>query len=366
LQPATKHTIFLFWDACHMIKLIRNACRTIKSFEINGHFIQWYYLELLHREQGEGLRANKLSKRHFNWQNEKMNVRLAVQMFSKSVSDALTFCAQSMQQFKQCTETAKFVKIINDAFDAETCAENNLDLLVNKVEEITRYISNLKLNGVPAVESSRKRGFLGLIISLKNSLELYTLLKEAYNLRYLLTYVLSQDHLKVFFSAIRAKRGHNNNPSAIQVQSAYRQMLVRHEINASGNCTNFADVHILLIGSHVKFKVCDRPMELDDDFQIIGDHDYLVTRYEFNLFAINIVEYISGFVVRKMFKVVHCQLCRSVLQAPAKRNNSIIFINDEGKLLMPSNDIVQAAKKIEALFRQYSINLRRCGPKMGQ
>jgi hypothetical protein len=247
----------------------------------------------LHREQGEGLRlANKLSKRHFNWQNEKMNVRLAIQMFSKSVSDALTFCAQSMQQFKQCTETAKFVKIINDAFDAETCAENNLDLSVNNVEEITRYISNLKVNGVPAVESCRKRGFLGLIISLKNSLELYTLLKEAYNLRYLLTYVLSQDHLKVFFSAIRAKRGHNNNPSAIQFQSAYRQMLVRH-------CTNFADVHILLIGSHVKFKVCDRPMELDDDFQIIGDHDYLATRYEFNLFAVNIVEYVS--VVSKRF-----------------------------------------------------------------
>jgi hypothetical protein len=223
--------------------------------------------------------ANKLSKRHFNWQNEKMNVRLAIQMFSKSVSDALTFCAQSVQQFKQCTETAKFVKIINDAFDAETCAENNLDLSVNNVEEITRYISNLKVNGVPAVESCRKRGFLGLIISLKDSLELYTLLKEAYNLRYLLTYELSQDHLKVFFSAIRAKRGHNNNPSAIQFQSAYRQMLVRHEINASGNCTNyFADVHILHIGSHVKSKVCDRPMELNDDFQIIGDHDYLTTR----------------------------------------------------------------------------------------
>jgi hypothetical protein len=324
LHPATKHNIFLFSDSCDMIKLIRNGWRTIKSFEINGHFIQWYYPELLHRKQGEGLRlANKLSKRHFNWQNEKMNVRLAVQMFSKSVSDALTFCAQSMQQFKQCTETAKFVKIINDASDAETCAENNLDLLVNKVEEITRYISNLKLNGVPAVESSRKRGFLGLIISLKNSLELYTLLKEAYNLRYLLTYELSQDHLKVFFSAIRAaKRGHNNNnPSAIQFQSAGRQMFVRHEINASGNCTNFADVHILHIASHIKSKVCDRPMELNDDFQIIGDHDYLATRYEFNLFAINIVEYISGFVVRKMFKVVHCQLCRSVLQAPTKRNN---------------------------------------------
>jgi hypothetical protein len=120
-------------------------------------------------------------------------------------------------------------------------------------------------------------------------------------LKYLLTYKLSQDHLEVFFSAIRAKGGHNNNnnPSAIQFQSAYRQMLVRHEINASGNYTNFADVHILHIDSHVKSRVCDRPMEFDDDFQIIGDHDYLATRYEFNLFAVNIVEYVS--VVSKRF-----------------------------------------------------------------
>jgi hypothetical protein len=58
-----------------------------------------------------------------------------------------------------------------------------------------------------------------------------------------------------------------------------------------------------------------------------------------------------------------CQLCRSVLHAPAKRTNSLIFIKDEGKLLMPSNDIVHAAKKIDVLFRQYSINLRRYGPK---
>jgi hypothetical protein len=123
LQPDTKHKIFVFWDACHMIKLIRNAWGTIKSFEIDGHFIQWYYPELLHsKQEEEGLRlANKLSKRHFNWQNEKMNVRLAVQIFSKSVSDALTFCSQSMQQFKQCAETAKFVKIINDAFDILNC-----------------------------------------------------------------------------------------------------------------------------------------------------------------------------------------------------------------------------------------------------
>jgi len=34
--------------------------------------------------------------------------------------------------------------------------------------------------------------------------------------RYLLTYKLSQDHLELFFSAVRARGGYNNNPNVRQ------------------------------------------------------------------------------------------------------------------------------------------------------
>ena len=56
-------------------------------------------------------------------------------------------------------------------------------------------------------------------------------------LKYVLTYKLSQDHIKLFFAAIHSSYGCNNNPTALQFRSAYKRMLVRHEIaSSSGNC----------------------------------------------------------------------------------------------------------------------------------
>eukprot|EP00064_Thunnus_orientalis_P015343 superscaffoldBa00002830_g15395 len=47
--------------------------------------------------------------------------------------------------------------------------------------------------------------------------------------RYTLTYKLSQNHLELFFSAIRAHGGYNNNPNVRQFQGAYKRLLVRHQ-----------------------------------------------------------------------------------------------------------------------------------------
>ena len=56
-------------------------------------------------------------------------------------------------------------------------------------------------------------------------------------LKYLLTYKLSQDHIELFFAAIRSSYGCNNSPTALQFRSPYKRMLVRHEISSpSGNC----------------------------------------------------------------------------------------------------------------------------------
>ncbi|KAF0759377.1 THAP-type domain-containing protein [Aphis craccivora] len=55
-------------------------------------------------------------------------------------------------------------------------------------------------------------------------------------------YKLSQDHLEVFFSAMRSRGGYNNNSNAIQFRTAYIRLLVRHEIKESefGSCSPFS------------------------------------------------------------------------------------------------------------------------------
>ena len=106
--------IYVFMDACHMIKLVRNmlqACRVIKS---PSGAVRWSFIELLHQQQQDlGLRfANKLSQRHIDFQKQKMKVNLAVQTISDSVAKALQFLLQSgLPQFAGCQYTIEFIKV---------------------------------------------------------------------------------------------------------------------------------------------------------------------------------------------------------------------------------------------------------------
>lgn len=60
--------------------------------------------------------------------------------------------------------------------------------------------------------------------------------KAGCQLSYLLTYKLSQDHLELFFAAVRGRGGFNNN----QFEAAYKRLLLRNEVKVSGgNCTAF-------------------------------------------------------------------------------------------------------------------------------
>jgi hypothetical protein len=59
---------------------------------------------------------------------------------------------------------------------------------------------------------------------------------------------LSQDHLELFFSAIRSALGYNNNPTAKQFSAAYKQLLIRHEIKGvGGNCLPLDSTSILYV-----------------------------------------------------------------------------------------------------------------------
>jgi len=69
-------------------------------------------------------------------------------------------------------------------------------------------------SGQKVVESLRNTGFIGFISGLKNLLNYYTYLKnKKYDIEYILSYKLSQDHIGTFFSSVRSRGGYNNNRS---------------------------------------------------------------------------------------------------------------------------------------------------------
>lgn len=69
---------------------------------------------LLELQEREGLHlATKLSKAHILFQKQKMKVKLATQLISNSVADALDFCRSKlmMEEFKDCAGTTNFINI---------------------------------------------------------------------------------------------------------------------------------------------------------------------------------------------------------------------------------------------------------------
>lgn len=89
------------------------------------------------------------------------------------------------------------------------------------VAEGQQYIYSLRHTDFSLVRTSlRKTAIVGFLLSSLSAVSLFDLLvKKENTLRYLLTYKLSQDHLELFFSAIRSRGGWNNNPSATFISS---------------------------------------------------------------------------------------------------------------------------------------------------
>ena len=84
--------IFVTLDACHLLKLARNCFGDFKVItNEKNEQISWRFLEELNNfQQEQGLHlATKIRSKHIRYQDNKMKVSLAAQLFSKSVSKAL-------------------------------------------------------------------------------------------------------------------------------------------------------------------------------------------------------------------------------------------------------------------------------------
>lgn len=125
-----------------------------------------------------------------------MNVRLAAQTLSQSVSSSLLFC-EELKLLSGVKPTAEFCEIINNVFDLLNCRNKlgkgnyyrplndaNKQYISEFLIYFKKYVENLTYcnnnnnpNNEYLLKSRRKTGFLGLIICLTNLLKLYEILK---------------------------------------------------------------------------------------------------------------------------------------------------------------------------------------------
>ena len=208
--------------------------------DINGGIIDFGFVEALNMlQEKEGLHlGTKLRKQHINFFKQKMKVRLATQLLSRSVSDALIYCRDklNLKEFANCAPTAVFILLINNAFDIlnshkisdfnfkQAMCQKNIDKIKSFYTELSHYINNLKLiDGTLVLNSQRKSGFVGLLMDFEALIGMYDEYIVKGDLKFIPTYKLNQDHIELFFGTSPSQGGYNNNPTCRQFIAAYKK-----------------------------------------------------------------------------------------------------------------------------------------------
>jgi len=206
-----------------------------------GEEILWQHIVLLYEYQKtHGLTlANKLTKQHVMFDKNKMKVKLATQVLSQSVGNALLAMSEmKIPGFDSVHATVEYLHLFDSLFDIIN--SRNLSQMFGKApvqekneanwksvfQKAVTYISGLKnVDGRNLLQSNRYAAFLGWLVNIKTITELYQNIVKSGELNFLLTFKLSQDPLENFFSSIRMSCGFNNNPTSIQFKSAFQSLL---------------------------------------------------------------------------------------------------------------------------------------------
>jgi hypothetical protein len=263
----TSRSVYIILDACHMIKLVRNIFGSKALFDADGEKIDFTYIvELFLFQERRGLHfANKLKKTHIYFHKAKMKVCYAVQLLSDSVADALEFLMlKGHEKFQGAGATIKFIRIFNNLFDRcnakspikrhgkkarlERTNEKEWKRLFATAKEYILGLQIMRKNfqRCKLLESQSKTGFFGFIVCMKSIESIFEeYIKDFENnptmLNYLLPYKLSQDHLEMFFGALRQKGGFNDNPTARNLFTAYKCINLKVNFRLSENA-NIRDV----------------------------------------------------------------------------------------------------------------------------
>jgi hypothetical protein len=303
-----------------------------------------------------------------------MKVNLAAQTLSTSVADAIDFCREKLNlpQFQGSKPTTDFIRIIDALFDVMNSRNilghyskspmrlsNQADWsqVFKKAQDYLLSMTDLK--GCKMIHSPRKTSFLGFLINIKSFEHLFANLVLTKKMDYLLTYKTSQDHVELFFCALRSRLGQNNNPTAREFFSSYRRLLLHNEIIGNrGNCLLQDDTSILALsspqkrlspfdpGQHIDFSISKRYQLTVDNYE----HDYATVYFlpKASEFKEAITHYIAGFIVKKVAILLHCPDClESVTATDSKAKNHLVDTKNRGGLIKANQDVKKVCEESE-------------------
>ena len=222
-----------------------------------------------------------------------------------------------------------------------------------------------KVDGSVLYRAKQKTGFLGFLLAIQSIEGLFAeLIEETHILKYLLTYKFSQDHLELFFAAVRSSGGCNNNPTAKQFMAIYKRLLIRHEVATSGNATAVDNTKILEVikdysdgnrGADISDMSNIRRYDLvpQQPIEDLSDAPSPVGMTEYSKAAIG---YIAGYVVTMAKKIIHCPRCIQALTEQDGQSDETFLLlvrhKTNGGLVKASPSVFIVCESTEACIRR--------------
>jgi DNA transposase THAP9 len=371
---------FIFVDAVHCIKLVRNTLCEVKYDIIDSEngVIKWEYFQKLNELQyNKGLH---LPNTHINFKLQKMKVRSSTQTLSESVADALECCKTvlKLEDFKDSGPTIKFVRMMSNIFDIlnshninavghkKALCEANIDETLKFADAAVAYLSSLRFSmGQLIIESNRSTGFVGLLMNLKNIQNLYNRFIVSKKLIYLPFNKLNQDHIELFLANICSRLDQNNNPTVRQFMTAYIRSLKTCEIieNGIGNCLPLEQITSLDCSENIINMTTTKRNFIEEeqndseniflDSKFLDENQYLFDFDETVLgeYNLNVIQYIAGYIISQLSKTIKCITCIELMKENDSGNPSLLNIKNKAKLTVPCAELVKICSITELEFK---------------
>jgi hypothetical protein len=245
---------------------------------------------------------------------------------------------------------------VNAKGDKEPLNKTNLEEKKKDLEDLTKFLRQLKLpNGRLVSVSKKKTCVIGFLATIKSTimLSLEFLNKTDEPLDYIATRHMQQDPLEHFFGMIRLRCGLNNNPNAIQFKGILRKLLVIKNggvtPSLSSNCSilsvdNVSDDNSLSVDAEIML-----------DMEIFGSDNDFNNYVLQDQFTDHCLAYIAGYLITKVEKAVKGPVQRSALFCNPEDPLDLSLANVaelRGKraITIPSQSVFRLVQTAEQLF----------------
>uniref|UniRef100_A0A1B0D942 Uncharacterized protein n=1 Tax=Phlebotomus papatasi TaxID=29031 RepID=A0A1B0D942_PHLPP len=369
--------IFVFPDAPHLLKLIRNHFLDkglmYKGVLVNQNPIR----EMIQQTSQNELRiAYKVSEEHLTVKAAvRQKVKYAAQLFSRSVYAALIHLGSAGKlRSPNWRETAEFIKLVNDWFDLLNSSVPYRD----SRERVHAYcaspvqnqiLTEMKSVAINLLRRKTKLPFQNGIIMFSNALPLlYQSVRKTHNVQYILTSRLSQDVLEHFFSVVRSIGGLHDHPHALEFKYRFRRLLISSNTESmsrernvlpdkgcsSNFITSYANSPEVIVSQETlaDFAEPENTEHPEQDHEDNADPSYV----EDNVLCLQEIqecglEYIAGYVA---FKRRGTEVLGYPTSQHAGVNSRWIQLLSEGGLYCPTDDFLALVYVMERIFEKHN------------